>query len=156
MIDTTSFNVRWGVVDHTLDSNKWTWDKIHSLVEHQTSINNLYYRNFGEGGFTLGGLDQDPYCKDVLDFLQPLLPNYYARAGLYAGTTPTSKTFDLHKDPGQHLWVWQIIGDTLWQVEDSKFVLQENQMLYILPGLLHCAIPDSPRASITFSLEEFD
>ena len=156
MINTDSFDKQWGIVEHTLPTDSWTWDRVNAFADHQKSVNRLYYRYFGNGGFTIGGLDSEPFCKTVLDFLRPLAPTYYARAGLYAGTKADSKTFNLHKDPGQHLWVWQVIGDTPWQVGDQQFLLKENQVLYIPAGMDHCAIPNAPRASISFSLEEFD
>lgn len=156
MIDIASFDKNWSIINHTLDITEWDWSRIDSLVLSQTAINKKYYREFDNGGFTLGGLDNDPFCKIVLSFLHNLQPNFYARAGLYVSTTSNSKTFDLHKDPGQHLWIWQIIGNTPWQVDNSQITLAQNQMLYIPPNVSHCAIPDSPRASITFSLEEFD
>ena len=118
-------------------------------------INPKYLRNFKNGGFTLGGMENDSYIKSVLNFLQPLKPNYFCRASIYAGVKSDSETFNLHVDPGQHLWVWQIIGNTKWQVEDEYIMLNTNDVLYISPGLQHKAIPDSPRASISFSLEEF-
>jgi len=156
VINTDSFGKQWGIVEHTLPADYWTWDRINTFTDVQQTINRLYYRYFGNGGFTVGGLDTEPFCKTVLEFLHPLAPTHYARAGLYAGTKSDSKTFNLHKDPGQHLWVWQVIGDTPWQVGDQQFVLKKDQVLYVPAGMDHCAIPDSPRASISFSLEEFD
>lgn len=156
MINTDSFRKQWGIVEHTLPTDYWTWERINTFTDEQQTINRLYYRYFGNGGFTLGGLESEPFCKTVLAFLHPLAPTYYARAGLYAGTNHNSKTFNLHKDLGQHLWVWQVIGDTPWQVGDHQFVLKKDQVLYVPAGVDHCAIPNAPRASISFSLEEFD
>jgi hypothetical protein len=156
MIDVNSFKKNWGIIDHSLDVSSWSWDRISILTKSLKEVNPNFYKEFEDGGFTLGGLYTDAYCKKILDFLQPLCPTYYARASLYAGAQINSKTFPLHIDHGQHLWIWQIIGDTPWQVENSKFILKKNQLLYILPGLKHCANPNLPRASITFSLDEFD
>lgn len=156
MINVDNFNKTWGVVDHRLPTDYWTWDRIDQFKEQQIAVNRLYYRYFGNEGFTVGGLDTEPFCKTVLEFLQPLAPSYYARAGIYAGKRDNSKTFNLHVDQGQHLWVWQVIGNTPWQVGEEEFILEENSVLYVPPGIAHCARPNSPRASISFSLEQFD
>jgi len=153
MILTDRFNKGFGKVTHTL-INDWTWEKIVERISINVNTNTKYLHNFGDGGFTLGGMENDPMIAEVLEFLQPLAPTYHTRAGLYAGIQSNSKTFDLHADPGQHLWIWQILGSTPWQVEDKYFQLEKNDMLYISPGLMHKAIPDMPRASISFSLEK--
>lgn len=155
MISTDLFGNGFGKVSHSL-INDWTWEKINKMIKTNTDINPKYLRQFKNNGFTLGGMEHDPYIKSILDFMHPLKPNYYARAGLYAGLKYNSETFDIHSDPGQHLWVWQIIGNTQWQVEDEYLILNTNDVLYISPGLKHKAIPDSPRASISLSLEEFN
>ncbi len=93
MINTDSFGKPWGIVEHTLPADYWTWDRINTFTDVQQTINRLYYRYFGNGGFTVGGLDTEPFCKTVLEFLHPLAPTHYARAGLYAGTKSDSKTF---------------------------------------------------------------
>lgn len=155
MIELNDFQVGFKKVNHNL-TNDWNWEKIKNIVIKNTNIHSAYYRDLGEGGFTLGGLENDDYCKTILSFLHSHKKNYYARAGLYASTKTNSKSFSKHNDVGQYLWIWQIIGNTLWEVEDCQFMLNCNEMLYISPGLYHRAIPDSPRASITFSLEEFE
>jgi hypothetical protein len=47
-----------------------------------------------------------------------------------------------------------LIGETKWIVEDQEYILKPNEVLYISEGLMHEAIPNSPRASITLSLEK--
>ena len=154
MINLSTFNQRNGKVQHSL-TNNWTWDKIDQFRMQQISKNPLYYRDLGSGGYTVGGVGDDSYVASILNFLQPLAPTFYARAGIYVSKDATSKSFPLHTDPGQHLWVWQVIGSTPWQVGEEYLTLNENEVLYILPGVPHRTIPNAPRASITLSLEEF-
>ena len=153
MIDTNNFEVGFKKVNHSL-LNSWDWSKIKIRMQENFEINPKYYRDLGHGGFTLGGLDKDSYCKEVLNYLNLQKPNYHARAGMYVSTRNDSKSFSKHNDPGQYLWIWQIIGNTKWNVEDEEIILNCNEVLYISPGLYHYAIPDSPRASITLSLEQ--
>jgi len=156
MIDLSNFNKQSGKVSHNL-INSWSWDDIANFKENSIRDNVRYYQHLGNGGYTIGGVENSCLTvKEVLEFLHPLLPTFHARAGMYVSENAESKTFPLHNDPGQHLWIWQIMGNTLWQVENHYMNLQEGELLYILPGVYHRAIPNSPRASITFSLEEFD
>jgi len=142
-----------GLVEHSL-VNDWNWLRVMRFTEQITNINKTHFRDLGNGGYTLGGLHQLIDYKSFLDELQLLLPEYYPRAGMYVSSRADSKTFPLHTDPGQYLWVWQIIGETPWEVGNQSFILKENDMLFINPGTPHRAIPNSPRASITFSLEK--
>ena len=155
LIDISSFNKNWGIVSHHLPADYWSWEKISLILEQKITDSPERYTKFSGGGFNVSGLDSDPLCEKILNFLKHLNPQYHTKAELYAGVNDNSKSFDLHVDPGQHLWIWQILGNTPWQVEDSIFILEKNQVLYITPGLKHCALPNSPRASITFSLEEY-
>jgi hypothetical protein len=154
MIDTNNFQTGFKKLDHSLE-NSWNWTKIKNRVIDNCKINKNYYRDLGNGGFTLGGMEKDPYCNMVLKYLKSNKPNYYARAGLYVSTNNNSKSFGKHQDIGQYLWVWQIIGNTKWVVEDFELILMCGEILYISPGLYHEAFPNTPRASITFSLEKY-
>lgn len=152
MIDTSLIDKQiFAKIQHSL-INDWTWEKLATIVTEVSQKDLRRYSPLGDGGFACWGCE--PYFKEVLDFLQQAKPDYQPRAALYVSTTETSKSFTLHQDPGQYIWVWQVIGKTPWQVEDTEFVLQENEMLYIDNELLHCAKPNSPRASFTFSLEK--
>lgn len=153
MIDVSSFAHKWGLVDHSLKST-WTWESILALINDEQNRGSIRY--LGAGGFTLGGLEKEVYCKSVLDYLQPLAPNHYVRASVYASLTAQSKSFPLHSDPGQHVWIWQLLGETPWRVDNSELTLMPGQLLYITPSTPHCALPNQPRASISFSLEQFD
>jgi hypothetical protein len=155
MIDLNQFSPGFKKVNHSLE-NFWNWDNIRIRIEQNTSESFNYYRDLGNGGFTLGGMEKDSYCKKVLDYLHPYKPKHYPRAGMYVSTRADSKSFPKHNDPGQYLWIWQIIGNTKWIVEESEILLECGEILYISPGLFHQALPDSPRASITFSLEEYE
>ena len=151
MIDLNNFDIGFKKVSHNLNYN-WDWMILKNLL---ASSEEKYYRDLGNGGFTLGNLQTHEYCSTVVSFLQKQKSDYYARAGLYVSTKENSITFPYHKDDGQYLWIWQIIGDTVWQVDGFSFTLYQNEVLYISPGLYHQAIPNKPRASITFSLEQF-
>lgn len=153
MIDVNEFKAGSKKVEHSL-VNDWTWEKINAIVDNNTKINSDYYRDLGNGGYTLGGMYIDPYCYKILEYLYSKKPDYYPRAGLYVSTQSNSKTFSKHSDPGQYLWIWQLIGETKWVVEEQEYILRPNDVLYISEGLVHEAIPDSPRASITLSLEK--
>lgn len=155
MLDLNNFSVGYKKVQHSLE-NFWNWTEVNRIVQQNISLDPKYYRDLGEGGFTLGGIERVPYCKKVLDFLQSKKPEYYARAGMYVGTKLNSKSFPKHTDPGQYLWIWQIIGETKWLIEDGEILLKCGEVVYISPGLCHQAIPNIPRASITFSLEEYE
>jgi hypothetical protein len=156
MLEVNNFSDGFCKVSHTL-KNDWNWDKIYSLVDFNYINTPTYYNDLGNGGFTIGGIENfDPLCSDVLKFLKSKKPNYYSRASIYVSTLSNSKSFPLHNDPGQYLWIWQIAGETPWVVDNKNIILKENEMLYISPGLYHMAVPDSPRSSITFSLEEFE
>jgi hypothetical protein len=155
MIDLNNFEVGSKKVNHSLINN-WTWEKIEQIVSDNTEINPQYYRDLGNGGYTLGAMHRNDYCMKVLEYLHLNKPEYHPRAGLYVSTKSDSKTFSRHSDPGQYLWVWQLIGETKWVVEDKEYILKPNEVLYISEGLMHEAIPDSPRASITFSLEKYE
>jgi hypothetical protein len=155
VIDVNNFKVGSKKVNHSL-INDWTWDKIQDRINKNNEIQPKHYRDLGNGGYTLGGMHHDSYCYDVLMYLKSQKPDYHPRAGLYVSTQNDSKTFSKHSDPGQYLWIWQLIGTTKWIVEDQEFILKPNDVLYISEGLMHEAIPDSPRASITFSLEKYE
>jgi hypothetical protein len=152
MIDLTTFDKGgFGKVNHSLVNN-WTWQSLEEMVKSIAEKDIRRSMLLEGGGFVCWGCE--PWFKDVLDFLQPLKPEYQPRAGLYCSTTDTSKSFEPHRDPEQYIWVWQLIGSTPWQVEGTDLVLETNELLYITPNMLHCAKPNSPRASITFSLEK--
>ncbi len=153
MIDINEFRIGSKKVSHSL-VNDWTWEKINKTVEEITKIEPKHYRDLGNGGYTLGGIYRDPYCYEILKYLKTKKPEYHPRAGLYVSTQSDSKTFSKHADPGQYLWIWQLIGETKWVVENREFILKPNEVLYISEGLMHEALPDSPRASITLSLEK--
>jgi len=155
MIDIKQFGHHWGKVQHQLD-RVWTWDEVLLLMQTQTASNPQYLRDLGNSGFTVGGLASNDYCKAVLDYVHPLAPDYYARAGLYVSLDSNSNSFPPHSDQGQHVWIWQILGNTPWFVAGSEFVLEQGELLYITPGTEHAARPNQPRASISFSLEKFD
>lgn len=155
MIDVNEFRIGSKKVSHSL-VNDWTWEKINKTVEEITKIEPKYYRDLGNGGYTLGGVYRDSYCYEILKYLQSKKPEYHPRAGLYVSTQSDSKTFSRHSDPDQYLWIWQLIGETKWIVEDQEFILKPNEVLYISEGLMHEAIPNSPRASITLSLEKYE
>lgn len=155
MIDVSGFDVASGLVDHCL-INDWSWDQVEQFKNTQIQKNLRYYRDLGNGGYTVGGADSIPAVRSILDFLQPLRPEFHARAGLYVSTQSNSASFPLHVDPGQHVWIWQVIGSTPWQVGNQCLTLKQDQLLYIQPGVPHCARPDSPRVSVSLSLEEFD
>lgn len=152
MIDLNNFDHGFKKVNHNLNYD-WDWNEIKNIM---VSSDEKYYRDLGKGGFTLGGLNTHKYCSNIVNFLQNQKPEYYARAGLYASVGKNSQSFSYHKDDGQYLWIWQIIGDTPWCVDGINFKLNCGEVLYISPGIYHQAIPDSPRASITFSLEQFE
>lgn len=155
MIELNQFKEGFRKVDHSL-INTWDWEKISLRVTQNIATEPRYYRDLGNGGFTLGGMDLDPYCKIVLQYLHLNKPGYHPRAGLYVSTKPDSKSFPKHNDPGQYLWIWQILGNTRWIVEGQEMTLRCGEVLYISPGLYHHAIPFEPRASITFSLEQYE
>ncbi len=141
----------FGKVSHDL-VNDWSWDKLSRAVKEVVDEDMRRYKPLGDGGFACWGMER--FFPEVLAFMQELKPEYQPRAQLFASTRDTSRSFDLHRDPGQYLWIWQVIGSTPWQVEDTELVLHQNEMLYIDNELLHCAKPNSPRASFTFSLEK--
>jgi hypothetical protein len=147
LIDKSTF----GKVAHSL-VNDWDWDKISKCAINIAEEDPRRYKPLGDGGFACWGFER--FFPEVLSYMKELKPDYQPRAQLFCSTTATSKSFDLHSDPGQYLWIWQVIGSTPWQVENEQFVLHENEMLYIDNELLHCAMPNSPRASFTFSLEK--
>ena len=147
LLDTGTF----GKVSHQL-VNDWNWSKLSQCVSEIVQENPRRYKSLGDGGFACWGFER--FFPEVLSFMQGLKPEYQPRAQLFCSTDAASKSFDLHRDPGQYLWIWQVIGNTPWQVEDTQLVLHENEMLYIDNELLHCARPNSPRASFTFSLEK--
>jgi len=152
MIDITNITTQYGKVLHNLDK-KWTWDEVKDLL-HSRNSNQI--RNFKNAGFTISGLETHLYCSRVLRYLHPLHPTFFARCGMYVSLLHNSETFGLHQDIGQYLWIWQILGNTLWEVEGESIYLKQNEILFISPDLYHRALPDSPRASITFSLEQYD
>jgi len=154
MIDLSTFNKQSGKISHNL-TNSWSQEIITNLCNQQIAKDIRYYRSFDNGGYTVGGVECHPYILEILNFLQPLKPNFFARAGIYASENDKSKTFPLHTDPGQHIWIWQIIGKTEWQVGNDYVILNNNELLYILPETPHRAIPIGPRVSISLSLEEF-
>jgi mannose-6-phosphate isomerase-like protein (cupin superfamily) len=151
MIDTRSFNKDFGKVQHSM-LNDWTWNKVATCIGEVVAKTPERYKGLGDGGFACWGFE--PYFTDVLQFLQQLELTYQPRAQVFGSADYNSKSFDLHRDPDQHLWIWQVIGSTPWQVEDQEFVLETNEILYMPPNLLHCARPNSPRVSFTFSLEK--
>lgn len=155
MIDVNSFKDGSTKVNHSLINN-WSWETIKTTVDNACESEPKRYRDLGNGGYTLGGMHCDLYCYNVLQYLQSKKPEYYPRAGLYVSTKSNSKSFNKHSDLGQYLWIWQIIGQTKWCVEDKQYILKPNDVLYISQGLMHEALPDSPRASITFSLEQYE
>ena len=155
MIDTACFAKHWKLVDHSL-VNTWTWEHVLFIMQQQFLENPQQVRDLGNDGFTIGGLDRDAGCKTVLDYLQPLAVDHHARASLYVGLNNHSRSFPPHNDPGQHVWIWQILGNTPWLVAGNNFVLHQGEMFYITPGTEHAAQPTEPRASISFSLEQFD
>lgn len=155
MIDTTGFNITSGLVSHCL-VNTWSWELVEHFKVVQIQKNPRYCRDLGNGGYTVGGADSIPTVQAILNFLQPLRPDFYARAGIYVSTQSNSVSFPLHVDPGQHVWIWQVIGSTPWQVGQQYLTLQQDQLLYIQPGVPHKAIPNAPRVSVSLSLEEFD
>lgn len=147
------FTKSWGKVSHELINN-WTWEEISCLLQTQIIENPKSFKDLGNNGFALYEFDLKKRIKTISNFLRPFKPTLVFRVGLYVGLQPNSKSFPYHRDPGQHVWIWQILGNTIWEVEGQYITLNQNDLLYLSPNTWHRAIPDSPRASISLSLEE--
>lgn len=133
-----------------------SWDDINQLLARRSFNAPSTVRIFDNGGFTISQVQNDLGVGSVVDALQKLQPTYYARCGLYVSLQPNSSTFPAHIDEGQHLWVWQVIGATPWVIDGTEVLLNTNDVVYIAPSVTHKACPNSPRASITFSLELYE
>lgn len=148
-------SIRFKKVEHDLELC-YSWDDINSLLQKHARLFPRTVRSLGNGGFTVGQVKDLPLVETIVKNIQKIIPTYYARCGLYVSLKDDSMSFDTHIDEGQHLWVWQLLGTTPWQVDYIDIVMQPNDMLYIAPGVPHKAVPNSPRASITFSLEKYE
>lgn len=89
--------------------------------------------------------------------LKPMLEDLACRhAHIYVNLVANDRDFGRHAD-GMDVWVWQCIGVSHWFVEErgendvDKYILEPGDMIYVPRGIPHIAIPQTPRASVTFS-----
>tara|TARA_R110002020_G_scaffold132423_2_gene295730 strand:+ start:135 stop:536 length:402 start_codon:yes stop_codon:yes gene_type:complete len=61
-----------------------------------------------------------------------------------------SETFGPHKDECD-VWFWQVKGQTIWEVENEQFNLEEGDLIFVPKGIIHNIIPLGPRAGISMS-----
>jgi len=82
-------------------------------------------------------------------------PNIHPTAHLYVSLTSVSETFGKHDD-FMDVIVWQNLGVTRWFLfadETHVIDLKPGEFIYIPMGMFHDTIPITPRASMSFGLE---
>lgn len=154
LIDIEHLEKGFKLLNHNL-INTWSWSKLHRILDVVDKNDDQQYFSFKNDGFILyrDCLKHDDVCNQVLKFIGDLDEKLETTVNLYASLKNNSSTFPYHFDEGQYLFIWQVIGNTLWIVEGKRFILKENQLLYISKNLMHGCIPNEPRVSLSFSLE---
>ena len=131
-----------------------TWDEvIYNFNEN--IVSNQFVKLLHDFGFVTHNAEKIEKVNDVNPFFRQLFPNNCITAHLYVSLTEISKTFGKHKD-NVPVFFWQCIGITRWTVyEDREYVydLMPGEMLYIPKGIYHNTQPITPRAGISFAIE---
>lgn len=145
--------------------HKFCKDDSFERITWEDVIDNID-RNVCEGAFpplklrdNLGIVSHD--TRDILktypirQLIMDTRPNIHPTCHLYASLTSISETFGKHDD-FMDVIIWQCIGITRWTIYDEKvyqYDLKPGEFLYIPMGMFHDTTPVTPRASISFGLE---
>lgn len=134
-----------------------TWDEIlNNLGVSSTRRQEVRY--LPNMGFVALRADRMPSVKQARDELQTLSDVYECTAHSYISMSELSGGYGRHNDDSE-VWSWQCHGYSRWQIEDPSKGLYEVTMnpgswLYIPSMMWHTVTPLSPRAGISFALEE--
>ena len=73
----------------------------------------------------------------------------FADAHMYMGLTAKSESIGKHHDDCEVIF-WQCIGRTEWDVDNTTYILEPGDCLYIPKGMMHEVKSLSPRMGISF------
>jgi len=106
-------------------------------------IKNEDFKNSNPGFFVSHSAFRIKKVQSVLKELK--LQN----AHLYINILNT-QTFGAHKDD-MDVWFWQVKGQTIWEIENNQYTLEEGDLIFVPKGIIHKVIPLGPRAGISMS-----
>jgi len=106
-------------------------------------INNELVKNLNPGFFVSHSAFKIKKVSNVLKELN------LQEAHLYINILNT-ETFGPHKDRCD-VWFWQVKGQTMWEVENNQYTLEEGDLIFVPGGVMHNVVPLGPRAGISMS-----
>lgn len=159
--------------DVTKGAEEFDWDSFMKLLDsHPEEALNLRKDKLG---FVLTKLEQrssTPYfIKNIIDELKNTFPKNSITAHFFGGFTNKSKSFDIHRDKMDVLYL-QVLGSIEWSVWDEKkdpgidILKSKNDgtkrfsqrfvcgnMIWIPRGTFHLVEPYTSRVGVSFGIE---
>ena len=124
------------------DLNTPSWEELLSNLNFSFT-HNEWFENSSTGFFLSLSAFRIEKVKKILKKLG------LQHAHLYINVV-NSETFGPHKDKCD-VWFWQVKGQTIWEVENEQFNLEEGDLIFVPKGIIHNIIPLGPRAGISMS-----
>lgn len=89
----------------------------------------------------------------IKDQISNLNTELVCTAHCYISFTELARILGNHCDPDD-VFFWQVIGRTKWVLGDNtEYVLEPNDMIYVPRKIYHNVIPLGPRVGISFGFE---
>jgi ribosomal protein L16 Arg81 hydroxylase len=137
-----------------IDLNLLSWEDV--IFELENHIQNYdIHKVCNNLRFILMNPKHDKILKFIQHY-QKIEPNLRSNAHLYVAFLTNSGGNGRHKD-NEHIIFWQVVGKTHWILETNngikEYILNPNEALYIPPNMYHTVITLTPRAGISFGLE---
>jgi ribosomal protein L16 Arg81 hydroxylase len=132
-----------------------TWDEVIRNL-NENIISSGFVEVLDNLGFVTHDAEKIKKTSDVSTFIQQLFPNRRISAHLYFSLLEISKTFGKHNDDVP-VFFWQCIGTTRWTIHENKdyvYDLMPGELLYIPEKVYHNTQPLTPRAGISFGIEQ--
>lgn len=132
-----------------------TWEDVIDNLNRSVT-ENLWVKHLDNYGVVTHDVRDLVKTYPIRNILREYFPEKYISSHLYASFTEKSQTFGKHND-FMPVLVWQCIGITRWIVYDEQtttYDLKPGNLLYIPQGMYHETIPITPRASISYGIEE--
>lgn len=131
-----------------------TWGQIIDTVDTSLRENLLIKITDNFGIITHNG-QRIENVNTLITHVSAITNSKNVSAHCYISLTSFSKSFGKHKDSSD-VWYWQAIGSVKWSVYDDacyEYVLEPNDIVYVLASMYHESVPLTPRVGISLGLD---
>lgn len=132
-----------------------TWEEVIDNIDRNVCESEFPIKTRNNLGMVIHDTRDMLKTYPLRQLITKIRPHIHPTCHLYVSLTSISETFGKHNDL-MDVIIWQCIGITQWTIYDKEvyqYDLKPGEFLYIPMGMYHDTTPITPRASISFGLE---